>query len=240
MGIVAGGGQAEYVLTHERLAVPIPANIDFTAAAAVPEAFITGHDALFAQGRAAPGERVLVHAVGSGVGTAAVQIAHAMGCEVFGTSRTSDKLEKAKELGLDHGINSAADDFAAVLSAVTGGRGVQVIVDLIGAAALAGNLASLSTKGRLVLVGLLGGTSSTLDVNLMLRKRLTMVGTTLRARPIEEKIAATRRFAEEVVPWLERRLVRPVVDQVFPLDQVRAAQARLESNEVFGKVVLLP
>ena len=238
MGIVGGGGQAEYVLTHERLAVPIPANVDFTAAAAVPEAFITAHDALLTQGRLAPGERVLVHAVGSGVGTAAVQIAHAMGCEVFGTSRTAPKLVRAKDLGLDHGINTLADDFGQIVRALTGGRGVDVIVDLLGATALAGNLASIAQEGRLVLVGLLGGTSGMLDVNLMLRKRLTMVGTTLRARPLEQKIAATRRFASQVVPWIERGLVRPVVDQIFPLDEVATALARLESNEVFGKVVL--
>jgi NADPH2:quinone reductase len=238
MGIVGGGGQAEYVLTHERLAVPIPANVDFTAAAAVPEAFITAHDALLTQGRLAPGERVLVHAVGSGVGTAAVQIAHAMGCEVFGTSRTALKLVRAKDLGLDHGISTAADDFGRIVRALTGGRGVDVIVDLLGAMALADNLASIGHEGRLVLVGLLGGTSGMLDVNLMLRKRLTMVGTTLRARPLEQKIAATRRFAGQVVPWIERGLVRPVVDQIFPLDDARDALARLESNEVFGKVVL--
>jgi NADPH2:quinone reductase len=237
-GIVAGGGQAEYVLTHERLAVPIPPDLDFTAAAAVPEAFITAHDALLTQGRLAPGERVLIHAVGSGVGTAAVQIAHTMGCEVFGTSRTADKLSRTKELGLDHGINSGSDDFAHAVSALTGGRGVDVIVDLIGAAALSSNLASIAQQGRLVLVGMLGGTSGILDVNLMLRKRVTMVGTTLRARPLEDKISATRRFAGQVVPWLARGLVRPIVDQVFTLDEVRAALARLESDQVFGKVVL--
>jgi putative PIG3 family NAD(P)H quinone oxidoreductase len=237
-GLVAGGGQAEYVLTHERLAVPIPPDLDFIPAAAVPEAFITAHDALLTQGRLAPGECVLVHAVGSGVGTAAVQIAHAMGCEVFGTSRTADKLERAQNLGLDHAINGASDDFARAVRALTGGDGVEVIVDLIGATALAGNLTCLAQKGRLVLVGLLGGANGALDVNLMLRKRITMVGTTLRARPLEDKITATRLFANQVVPWLARGLVRPVVDQVFALEEVRPALARLESNQVFGKVVL--
>jgi NADPH:quinone reductase len=239
-GLVAGGGQAEFLVTHARLAVPIPNDLDFLQAAAVPEAFITAHDALLTQGRAAPGERVLIHAVGSGVGTAAVQVAHAMGCEVFGTSRTAIKLARAKELGLEHGIDSRSDDFPGRVWALTEGRGVDVIVDLIGAAALAGNLASIAEKGRLVLVGMLGGTSSTLDINLMLRKRITMTGTTLRARPLEEKIAATQRFAREVIPWLTRGRVRPVVDQVFALEDVRAAQARLESNDVFGKVLLTP
>jgi NADPH:quinone reductase-like Zn-dependent oxidoreductase len=237
-GIVAGGGQAEYVLTHERMAVPIPPNIDFAAAAAVPEAFITAHDALLTQGRLAPGERVLVHAAGSGVGTAAVQIAHAMGCLVLGTSRTADKLERTARLGLDHGIDTSNDNFAEVVHTKTNGRGVDLVIDLLGGPALASNLAALSPKGRLVLVGLLAGSTAPLDLNLMLHKRITLIGTTLRARPVEEKIAATQRLAYELVPWLERGLVRPVVDSVFPFEEIHAAQARLESNQVFGKVVL--
>jgi putative PIG3 family NAD(P)H quinone oxidoreductase len=237
-GIVGGGGQAEYVLTHERMAVLIPSNLDFVEAAAVPEAFITAHDALLTQGRLDPGGRVLIHAVGSGVGTAAVQVAHAMGCTVFGTSRTAAKLDRARDLGMDYAINTSAEDFAAVVRSGTDGTGVDVVIDFLGGPALAGNVAALATRGRLVLVGLLGGSSAPFDLNLMLRKRLTIVGTTLRARPIDEKLAATRRFAEQVVPWLARGLVRPVVDSVFAFDEVRQAQARMESNEVFGKVVL--
>ncbi len=237
-GIVGGGGQAEYVLTHERLAVVVPADLDNVEAAAVPEAFITAHDALLTQGRATPGGSVLIQAVGSGVGTAAVQIAHVMGCSVLGTSRTAAKLEAARPLGLDHGINSAVSDLATAVRAATKGRGVDVVIDLIGGSALAGNLAALGHQGRLVLVGLLGGAAAPLDLSVILRKRLTIVGTTLRARPLEEKIATTRLFASQVIPWLERRLVRPVVDSVFSFDQFREAQARLESNQVFGKVVV--
>ncbi len=237
-GIVGGGGQAEYVITHERLAVLIPENLDFASAAAVPEAFITAHDALLTQAHVSPGERILIHAVGSGVGTAAVQLAHAMGCEVWGTSRTAAKLERTKALGLDHGIDASREDFADVIQASTAGKGVDVIIDLLGGMALERNLAALAPKGRLVLVGLLGGSQAPLDLNLMLRKRLTIVGTTLRARPLDEKIAATQRFASQVVPWLERSLVRPIVDSVFPFDEVRPALGRLESNEVYGKIVL--
>jgi NADPH:quinone reductase len=225
-------------VTNERLVARIPRNLDFVEAAAVPEAFITAHDALVTQGRALPGERVLVHAVGSGVGTAAVQLAHAMGCEVWGTSRTADKLEKMKPLGLDHGIDTALQDFADAVKSSSGGRGVDVLIDLIGGNALERNLAVLALKGRLVLVGLLGGSQAPLDLNLMLRKRLTIVGTTLRARPLEEKVTATQRFAAQVIPWLERGLVRPIVDSVFPFEDVRDAYVRLESNQVFGKVVL--
>jgi NADPH2:quinone reductase len=237
-GLVGGGGQAEYVVTHERLVAGIPTNLDFVQAAAVPEAFITAHDALVTQGRVLPGERVLIHAVGSGVGTAAVQLAHAMGCEVWGTSRKADKLEKMKPFGLDHAIDTSHEDFADAVKASSAGRGVDVLIDLLGGSALAGNLAALAPRGRLVLVGLLGGSQSPLDLNMMLRKRLTMVGTTLRARSLGEKIGATERFAAQVVTWLERGLVRPIVDSVFAFEDVRAALARLESNQVFGKVVL--
>jgi putative PIG3 family NAD(P)H quinone oxidoreductase len=237
-GIVGGGGQAECVLTHERMAVPIPPDLDFVHAAAIPEAFLTAHDALRTQGSLEPGGRVLIHAVGSGVGTAAVQVARAMGCTVLGTSRTAAKLVRARELGLDHGIDTSVADFATVVRSQTGGLGVDVAIDFLGGSALAENLAALANRGRLVLVGLLGGHLAQLDLNLMLRKRLTIVGTTLRARPLEEKIAATRRFADQVVPWLARGLVRPVVDSVYAFEAVREAQARMESNGVFGKVIL--
>lgn len=237
-GIVGGGGFAESVVTHERMVVPIPSNLDFEQAAAVPEVFMTAHDALETQGEVRPGERVLIHAVGSGVGTAAVQLARASGCTVLGTSRTAEKLALARELGLDVPIHPLSEDFAEVARRHTGGSGVDLVIDFLGAPALAGNLAALTTRGRLVLVGLLGGGTASIELTTLLRKRLTVVGTTLRARPLEEKIAVTRRFAERVVPWLERGLVRPIVDRVFPFDDVRTAQARLESNVGFGKVVL--
>ena len=181
---------------------------------------------------------MLIHAVGSGVGTAAVQVAHAMGCTVLGTSRTAAKLERAASWGWITGSTRRSSPSREVARARTDGAGVDVVIDFLGGPALAGNLSALATRGRLVLVGLLGGSNAPFDLNLMLRKRLTIVGTTLRARPLEEKIAATRRFADQVVPWLARGLVRPVVDSVFAFDDVRDAQARMESNEVFGKVIL--
>jgi NADPH2:quinone reductase len=235
-GIVGGGGLAEYVVTHERLAVLIPDGLDFDAAAAVPEVFLTAHDALEARAGVRPGERVLIHAVGGGVGSAAVQLAKAMGCRVFGTSRTADKLERMAGYGLDVGIDTSREDFAAVVMQQAGG--VDVVIDHIGAAALAGNLESLAIRGRLVLVGLLGGSRAEIDLTTLLRKRITVVGTTLRARPLEEKIAATRAFAGRVVPWLGRGIVRPIVDRVYPLGEVRAAQERLESSAGFGKIVV--
>lgn len=237
-GIVSGGGQAEYLVTHERLAVAIPEALTFEEAAAVPEVFLTAHDALETQGEAKPGETVLIHAVGSGVGTAALQIARAMGCTVIGTSRTAEKLQKAGKLGLDVGIESTRGDFAADVLAFTGGSGADVIIDIIGAPVWEANLRALAVRGRLVVIGLLGGGTTTIDLRSLMNKRAHVIGTTMRARPLEERIAVTRRFARRVVPWLERGLVRPVVDRVFPFAEVRAAEQRLEANLGFGKVVL--
>jgi putative PIG3 family NAD(P)H quinone oxidoreductase len=237
-GIVGGGGQAEYVVVHERLAVAIPANLDYVQAAAVPEVFLTAHDALTTQGGLAPGESVLIQAVGGGVGTAASQIAHAMGCVTFGTSRTPAKLERARELGLDVAIDATREDFAEVVRRRTAGAGVRVVLDLLGASTWTGNIEALSNQGRLVLVGLLGGGQTSINLMDLLRKRLTVVGTTLRARPLEQKIAATRKFADQVIPWLERGAVRPVVDSSFKFAEFRQAQERLESNLPFGKVIL--
>jgi NADPH:quinone reductase len=237
-GIVAGGAQAEFLLTHPRMVVTIPPHLGFEDAAAVPEAFITAHDGLVTQGKLTPGERVLVHAAGSGVGTAAVQIGRAMGCTVLGTSRTAEKLEKARALGLDVAIVNAEGAFADEVIRQTNGAGVDVILDLLGGKALAGNVAALANRGRLVVVGLLTGSKAEVDLGVFLAKRIAMVGTTLRARPLEEKIAAVRLFGAQVVPWLERGAVQPVVDAVFTIDDVREAYARMESNQGFGKVIL--
>jgi NADPH:quinone reductase len=237
-GIIGGGAFAEYVTCPAGMLAEVPANLDFEQAAAVPEAFMTALDALETQGRARPGDGVLVHAVGGGVGSAAVQIAHAMGCAVAGTSRTADKLEEAKQLGLALAIDTSTDDFSEVIKYQTAGLGVQVIIDFLGAPALAANLASLAIGGRLVLVGLLGGTLASLDLRTLMAKRLTVVGTTLRGRPIEEKIALTRRFEELVVPWLADGTVRPVIDRVYGFEEIAQATQRMSSNLGFGKVIL--
>ena len=198
--------------------------------------FLTALDALETQGEARPGETVLIHAVGSGVGTAALQIARAMGCTVIGTSRTADKLQKAGELGLDVGIESTRGDFAADVLAYTGGAGADVILDLVGAPVWEANLRALAVRGRLVVVGLLGGGTATVDLRSLLNKRAhARSGRRSAPRPLEEKIAVTRKFARRVVPWLDRGC--PAVDRVF-LEEVRAAEARLEANLGFGKVVL--
>jgi NADPH:quinone reductase len=240
-GITAGGAQAEYVVVPESHLALIPDGLSFEEAAAVPEVFITAHDALFTQAGLRTGERVLIHAIGSGVGTAAAQLARAAGAgAVYGTARTAEKIERAREFGMDDGV-VVGDDPRAFASAVwkwAGDKGVNVILDLVGSSYLEANLEALGLHGRLLLVGTLGGASAALNFRHVMGKRLRVIGTVLRARSTEEKAAAVRRFAAEVVPLFERGLVRPVLDSTFDLRDVGAAYARLESNETFGKVVL--
>jgi NADPH2:quinone reductase len=240
-GITAGGAQSEYVVVPESHLAEIPDALSFEEAAAVPEVFITAHDALFTQARFRTGERVLVHAAGSGVGTAALQLARAAGAgAVYGTARTAEKIERAREFGMDEGV-VVGDDARVFTEAVrtwTKGAGVNVVLDLVGASYLDANLDALATRGRMLLIGTLGGGTAALDLHRVMGKRLRITGTVLRARSIEEKSAAVRRFGAQVVPLLARMRVRPVVDATFGLDEVSAAYARLESNETFGKVVL--
>ena len=218
----------------------MPDSLGWVEAAAVPEAFITAHDALFTRGCLRPGERVLVHAAGSGVGLACVQLARATGAQVFGTARTAEKLERARQFGLDEGIivGDDAKVIAARAGELTAGAGVDLVVDLVGASYLAANLDALAVRGRMVLVGTMGGASAPLDYSVVMRKRLTIVGTVLRSRADWEKAEATQLFAAQVVPLLARGAARPVVDSVFDLSDVRAAHERMESNESFGKIVL--
>ena len=240
-GITAGGAQAEYVVVPESHLAEIPERLSFEEAAAVPEVFITAHDALFTQGRLRTGERVLIHAVGSGVGTAAAQLARAAGAgAVYGTARTAEKIERAQEFGMDKGVVVGDDPraFANSVSSWTGGGGVNVVLDLVGSSYLDANLEALAVRGRLLLVGTLGGASAALNFRHVMGKRLRIIGTVLRARSVEEKAAAVRRFAAEVVPLFARGLVRPVIDAAFDLKEVGDAYDRLESNETFGKVIL--
>lgn len=239
-GITAGGAHAEYVVVPESHLAEVPANLTWIEAAAVPEVFITAHDALFTRANLRAGESVLVHAAGSGVGTAAIQLARAAGARVFGTSRTEDKLERAKQYGLSGSVAVAdvPESFITAIQEWTNERGVDVIIDLVGAAYLEANLKALAPLGRIVLVGTTSGAKGTLDLGMMLRKRATMVGTVLRARSKEEKAVATELFAKNVVPLLANGAVVPVIDRVYQLDQIREAHERLESNESFGKIVL--
>src|SRR5579863_6567384 len=198
MGLAGGGAQAEYIVAHEGLLVEIPQKLDFVQAAGVPEVFMTAHDGLFTQAGLQMGERVLIHAAGSGVGTAAIQLAHAAGATVFGTSRTPEKLEKAKPLGLDVGLSDK--QFATEVKRLTHGEGVHMVLDFIGAAYLEQNLEALTTWGRIVFLATLGGTQGNVNISLLMGKRISMRGVTLRTRTLEEKLGVTRRFAAAVLP----------------------------------------
>jgi len=237
-GLAGGGTYAETVVVHGRTLARIPDALDDTGAASVPEAFITAYDGLVSQAGLASGEQVLISAVGSGVGTAAIQLVRALGATAIGTARTADKLDRARPLGLAHGIASADGKFARAVLDATGGRGVDVVLELVGGGYVAEDLACVAQRGRIVLVGLIAGARAELELHVILRKRLTVIGTVLRARPLEEKIAANQLFARHVVPLLASGAVVPSVDRTFPLAQAAEAHAYVAGNTSFGKVVL--
>ncbi len=239
MGLLAGGGYAELVVTHSRLAVKVPDALSWEEAGATPEVFITAHDALLQCGLAA-GERVLIHAAGSGVGVAAVQIAKVMGASfVAGTAGSGEKLARAAELGLDLGINYREQDFAEAVLRATDGQGVDVVLDVIGAEYWERNLRVLAVKGRMVIVGLMGGTAAQVNLGVLLQKRLQVRGTTLRARPLEEKAVATRAFEKSVLPHIASGRVKVVIDRVYALRDAAEAHAYMATNANFGKIVLV-
>ncbi|MDQ3320859.1 MAG: NAD(P)H-quinone oxidoreductase [Acidobacteriota bacterium] len=238
-GITAGGANAEFLLSDASLLVKIPDNLSFIEAAAVPEAFITAHDAIFTQANLTENEMLLIHAVGSGVGLAALALAKAKNIKVFGTSRTKDKLDKCRRFGLDEAILiSDETNFAEKIKEKTNNKGIDVILDLVGAKYFAANLESLALKGRLILVGLTGGGTAEFNLGTALSKRLKIVGTVLRSRSAEEKAEATRKFAEEVLPLIAAGKIKPNLDKVFAVEAVEKAHKYLESNQSFGKVVL--
>ncbi len=236
MGIVGGGAQAEYLLVHEGLLVPIPENLDFVHAAAIPEVFMTAHDALFTQAGLQMGERILIHAAGSGVGTAAIQLAHAVGATTFGTSRTPDKLERAQPLGLDYGLSDK--NFADEIKRHTDGKGVHVVLDFIGAAYMEQNLDVLTAWGRMVYLATLGGTQANVNLGLLMAKRIQIRGCTLRSRTLEEKLGVTRRFSTQVVPLFANGKVQPIVEQVYPMHEIAEAHKAMAANTNFGKLIV--
>lgn len=237
-GVVGGGAYAEAIVVHARTLARMPAGMDFATAAAIPEAFLTAYDAMVLQAGLAAGETVLVHAVGSGVGTAAVQIARAIGARAIGTARDQAKIDRARPLGLDHGIVPANGAFSDAVRAASGGRGVDLVLELVGGAYVPESLASLNDRGRLVLVGLTAGTRAEVDLATILRRRLHVIGTVLRARPLEEKILAARALANHLVPLFERGALAPVIDATLPLADAKVAHERMGLNQTFGKIVL--
>lgn len=237
MGIVPGGGHAEYVVLHEREAIRVPHQLSLEDAAAVPEVFLTAYDALFRILDLQVGERLLIHAVGSGVGTAALQLARAAGATVVGTSRTAEKLQRARELGLEHAVR-AGDEWPERVEEALGEESVHAVMELVGAVNLPGDLRVLSPRGRIAVIGTMGGATTALDLRALMQKRARIEGTVLRTRPLEEKIALAREFSLHVLPLLTSGKVHPVVDRVLPAAGVAEAHRYMEENRNFGKVVL--
>jgi putative PIG3 family NAD(P)H quinone oxidoreductase len=238
-GITAGEAQAELLTIDASLAIKIPDNLTYEEAAGIPEVFITAHDAIVTQCELKEGETLLIHAVGSGVGLAALQIAKSKGALVFGTSRTKTKLDEASKLLLDGGLLISGDvEFAHELSSMNDGRGVDVVLDLVGGAYFPENLKAIATKGRIIQVGLTAGRKAEIDLGMLLTKRAKVIGTALRGRSVDEKSAAIKAFADDILPLLASGRIKPNVDRVFDFREVRAAHDYLESNESFGKVVL--
>jgi putative PIG3 family NAD(P)H quinone oxidoreductase len=242
MAIASGEAQAELAVVHERLLLRVPEGLSWEQAGAIPEAFMTAHDALFTLGGMRPGWPVLVHAAGSGVSTAAIQLVKAAGGMALGTSRTADKLEKARALGLDHGFLVGKEEakFADEVKKATGGKGAAIVLDFVGAPYLAENLAALAPRGTIVVIGTMGGPKATADLGLLMRLRAQVVGTVLRPRPLEDKILATQAFARDVLPLFAAGKLRPVVDAALPLARAREAHDRMDRNDSFGKLLLVP
>jgi putative PIG3 family NAD(P)H quinone oxidoreductase len=235
-GIAGGGAYAEKIVLPARAVAKMPRGFSFEDAAAIPEAFLTAYDA-FDQARLRAGDRVLISAVGSGVGTAATQIARALGARPFGTARTEDKIDRAKKLGLEGGVVPKDGRFADAVTAMMGG-GADVIIELAGGDYVTEDLACIATGGRIVVVGLVAGASAQLPLGALMHKRATIIGTVLRARPVEEKIHAAHMLEHELGPLFEDKKLVPVIEKVLPLERAREGHESMQKNETFGKIVL--
>jgi len=238
MGLLPGEGYAEKIVLPSTHAIPVLSGMDLTEAAAVPEAFLTAFDALFLQLDIQPGEVLLIHAVGSGVGTAAVQLSACRRVVTIGTSSSEIKLQRAGRLGLNYGINPHRNDLYESVRDKTSGQLVDKILDLVGGAYWDGNLKSLKPKGKLILVGLVGGRKIQADLGILLNKRLTIIGTVLRSRSVEEKTQLVREFTRRVLPLFETGQIKPVIDKCFQLEEAAEAHRYMEENRNFGKIVL--
>lgn len=237
MGIVGGGAYAQQLAVHERQTMMIPTSVGLADAAAIPEVWITAFDALVAQGGLTSGRTALVHAGASGVGTAAIQIAKAMGARIAVTA-SAGKVEACRELGADLAIDYTTDDFVEAVRDLTGGVGADVILDVIGGDYLARNLKCVKTKGTIMQVGVMSQDPPELDLGLLLRGRVKLIGTVLRARPIDEKVAITQRFAAEILPLFDRGECRPVIDCRFGLDDIAKAHEHMAANANIGKILI--
>lgn len=237
--LVAGGGYAEYAVVPEPQALPIPEGLDAIAAAAIPETFFTVWDNLFERGRLTSGERLLLHGGAGGIGTTAIQLAAARGATVWATAGGAERAAACERLGAARGIDHRTEEWPAVVREETGGEGVDVILDVLGGEHVQQHLELLRIEGRLVQVSLLAGRSAAIDLWTVMSRRLTIAGSTLRARSVEEKGRIARALEREVWPLLSEGRVAPAIDSTFPLEAAADAHRRLESREHVGKIVLV-
>jgi NADPH2:quinone reductase len=237
-GLVNGGGYAEFCNIDEGLALPIPDHWSYEYAAAIPKNFITADETLFAQGHLKRGETIIIHAGGSGVGTASIQLAHHIGAKIFITAGTEDKINKALDIGAHTGINYHTHDFAYHIQTLTDNQGVDVVQDLIGGKYLVRNINCLRENGRLVLVSLLDGTRGDINLSQIVAKKLQIKGASIESISLESKRAIVKHFEERWLPTLKQGHIKPIIDYVFPWEMIQDAHKHLESNRNFGKVVL--
>jgi NADPH2:quinone reductase len=236
--LVSGGGYATMCVAPAPQCLRVPSTLDLTAAAAIPETFFTVWTNVFDRGRLQAGETALFHGGTSGIGTTAIQIASSRGAIVFATAGSDDKVRACEALGARRAINYRTQDFVEVIREITGGTGVDLILDIMGGSYVNRNLAALAVEGRLVQIGLMGGETASVDLRRVMGRRLTITGSTLRPRSVEEKGAIAAALAREVWPALEQGIVRPIVYKTFPLTDAAGAHRLMESSEHIGKIVL--
>lgn len=237
MSLLGSGGYAEQVAVHHAMAIPVPAHLSLVEAAAIPEAFLTAREALFSLGHVSSGSRVLIHAAAGGVGSAAVQLAKAAGAEVFATASAA-KVPFVQQLGADVVVDYKKDDFAATLAERTQKKGVDVVLDFVGASYFEQHMKCLAAGGRLVVIGVMGGPTVNLNLGTLLFKRHQILGLVMRSRSLSDKQEITRRFVQESLPLFEQRLLRPIVDSVFDFAEAGRAHEHMETNRNLGKIVL--
>jgi NADPH2:quinone reductase len=239
MALVSGGGYAEYCLAHESHCLPVPASLSMIEAAAIPETFFTVWHNAFERGRLKAGETLLVHGGSSGIGTTAIQLAREFGARVIATAGSPEKCEACRKLGADPAINYKAEDFVAVTKTATGGKGADVILDMVGGDYIERNYEAAAVEGRVVQIAFQGSPKATVDFRRIMLKRLSHTGSTLRARSVPDKAAIARAVEERVLPLVAAGRVRPVIDSTFPLAQAAIAHARMETSAHIGKIVLV-
>jgi len=236
-GIAGGGTYADYVVVPARCLARMPVKMSFVEAASIPEVFVTAYDAMVSQCGLMTGESVLIHAIGSGVGLAALQIAKLLGATTFGTARSKEKIENALSHGLDHGILVRDGKFAEQIKDIHP-SGIDVTMELVGGDYFNEDISCAAVKGRIIVVGLMAGLHVETDLGQILRKRLTIKGTTLRMRPLEEKIVAAKLLQNQIVPLFEKGLLKPTIDKIYPLSAAAEAHEHMGKNQNFGKIVL--